>query len=234
LDTQLAVIFLLLQVSQALLAAPLNRPMELWLGRLAPQSAREELARPRYIYPKAVEDAPSALALAEAEQGRLLERLPALLDPLRPDGAGGGADPAASLALEGQISQFLEALLRQQPRGEALREAVRLRERLGLIIALRETLADFTAALAGPAPIPPPVAAMIEALHLLMEELHAMSDAESAAWIAEIAGDRGEMMRRLRCAAPAAANDPIFALTGLFERAVWLARRLALLQLERV
>lgn len=235
LDTQLAVIFLLLQAGQAMLAAPLNRPMERWLSWLAPPSPREALARPRFIYPKALEDAPSALVLAEAEQGRLLERMPGLLDRVRPDSCGGaGQDAAASAALEAQISQFLAALLRREPAPQALREAVRLRERLGLLVSLRETLADFVAAQGGGAPTPEAVTAMTEALHLLMEELRDMRDAEAAGWIVEIAADRGEMMARLRRAAAGAPSERIFLLTGLFERAVWLARRLALLEAERV
>lgn len=237
-DTQLAVIFLMLQLGQAVLAAPLNRPMERWLARLAPPSAGEALARPRYISPAALEDAPSALTLAEAEQARLLERLPGLLDPVRPEaGAGPGPDrldPEASAALEAEIHQFLTALLRREPAPAALREAVRLRERLGLLASLRETLVDFVAAQSGTAPTPGPISAMGEALHLLMEELREMQGAEAARWIIGMTADRGEMMAGLRRAAAGAPSERIFLLTGLFERAVWLARRLALLEAERV
>lgn len=233
-DLQLAVIFLLLQISVALLVAPLNRPMERWLSRLAPPSAREALARPRYLYARAVEDPPSALALAEAEQGRLLERLPTILDPVRAEAAAGPSDAVATAALEAAIGRFLSALLRQELSDDVLREAVRLRERLGLITTLRHTLEDFVTALAEVTPIPGPVAAMIEALHLITEELHAMRDAEAAAWIVEIAADRGEMMRGLRRNAAGTTDERLFLLTGLFERSVWLARRLALLEAERV
>ena len=234
-DTQLAVIFLLLQLGQAVLAAPLNRPAERWLTRLAPPSAGEALARPRHISPAALEDATSALTLAEAEQARLLERLPGLLDPVRPEAGGGpGPDSAASAALEAEIRQFLAALLRRDPAPEALREAVRLRERLGLLASLRETLVEFVAAQSGTDPIPGPITAMGEALHLLMEELREMRGAEAARWLIGMTADRGEMMAGLRRAAAGAPSERIFLLTGLFERAVWLARRLALLEAERV
>jgi hypothetical protein len=197
-------------------------------------SAREERARPRFIYPQAVADPPSALVLAEAEQTRLLERLPGLLDPVRAEGAGTLGEAQGGAVLEERISQFLVALLRRELAPEALREAMRLRERLGLIITLRETLSEFVAALAEVTPLPPALAAMVEGLHLLMEEVQAMRDAEAAAWVARIAADRGEMMHRLRSGAAGTADESLFLLTGLFERAVWLARRLALLEAERV
>jgi len=233
-DLQAALLFLILQTSQAVLAAPFNRPMEPWLARLAPARAREERARPRFIYPQAVADPPSALVLAEAEQTRLLERLPGLLDPVRAEGAGTLGEAQGGAVLEERISQFLVALLRRELAPEALREAMRLRERLGLIITLRETLSEFVAALAEVTPLPPALAAMVEGLHLLMEEVQAMRDAEAAAWVARIAADRGEMMHRLRSGAAGTADESLFLLTGLFERAVWLARRLALLEAERV
>lgn len=111
---------------------------------------------------------------------------------------------------------------------------MRLQARLGLAMALRETLGEFVATVGAAQALPGAVSAMIEALHLLMEELHELHDAQGALWIGEIAGDRGEMMQRLRRQFAGAPDERLFALTGLFERAVWMARRLALLELERV
>lgn len=232
--TQLAIIFLVLQLGMALLAAPCNGAAERFLGRWAPPHASEALARPRYLYPLALEDAASALTLVEAEQRRLLERLPGVLEAVRPESGGAAADMAASAALEREIGAFIAALLRQELTPDVLREAVRLQARLGLAVALRETLGEFVATLCAAGQTPSAVSAMVEALHLLMEELHEMQGAEAAGWITEIASDRGEMMQRLRRQWAGAADERLFAVTGLFERAAWLARRLALLEAERV
>ena len=42
------------------------------------------------------------------------------------------------------------------------------------------------------------------------------------------------MMQRLRRHAVGTADETLFALTSQLERAVWLVRRLALLEMERV
>ncbi|WP_424812610.1 Na/Pi symporter [Roseococcus sp. YIM B11640] len=236
-DLQLALIFLLLQVVTALLAAPLHQPLERLLGRLAPESAVEADSRPRFLYPQAIEDAPSALALVAAEQGRLHDRIPRMLDPVRAEPDGGDAViVAASAALEQEIARFIAALLAREMPAEALADAVRLQARLGLLATLRETVSDFVAegsALPDPQVLRP-FAAMAEALHMLVSELRDLDGPESASWLAELASDRGEMMQRLRRQALGLAQERLFALTGLFERGVWLVRRLALLETEQV
>ncbi len=237
LDTQLALVFLLLQLVTALLAAPFHRPIERLLERLAPASEDEAQSRPRYLYPQALEDAPSALELVVAEQRRLTERLPHLLDPVREDTEGGApASEAASAALEKEIADFITALLSREMPAEALRDAVRLQARLGLLTALRETLTEYVTTAQGllDAGMIRPVGAMAEAMHVLLEELREMEDPAAATWLADLASDRGEMMQRLRRQAAGVTQERFFALTGQFERAVWLIRRLALLEAENV
>lgn len=234
--TQLALVFLALQLGVALLVAPLHRPLEGWLARLAPPSAREMEARPRYLYPQALDDAPSALLLVSAEQKRLANRLPLQLDPVREESEGSVAHDEASAALEGDIARFLSNLLARELSADSLRDALRLQARLGLLLALRETLGEYVAvAVALPdATVIRPLSAMTEALHLLLEELREMEDAAAASWLVDLAADRGEMMQRLRRRAAGAADENLFLLSGLFERAVWLVRRLALLELDSV
>jgi phosphate:Na+ symporter len=237
LDTQLALVFLLLQLVTALLATPLHRPLERLLERMAPATEDEGHAQPRYLYPQALEDAPSALELVVAEQRRLAERLPHLLAPVReePDG-GAPVASAASAALEQEIARFIAALLSREMPSEALRDAVRLQARLGLLTALRETIVEYVGTAQGLLDVGMvrPVASMAEAMHVLLEELREMEDPGAAAWLAELASDRGEMMQRLRRQAAGVTQERFFALTGQFERGVWLVRRLALLEAEQV
>lgn len=233
LDTQLALVFLLLQLITALLSTPFHKPLERLLERWAPSSEGEIQSRPRYLYPQALEDASSALELVVAEQRRLAERLPHLLDPVREDAEGGTpVSTAAMAALEAEIARFIAALLAREMSAEALHDAVRLQARLGLLTALRETVGEYVATAQGLVEegMAGPVSAMAESLHLLLEELQEIGDEAAADWLAELASDRGDMMQRLRRQMAGAAQERFFALTGLFERAVWLIRRLALLE----
>lgn len=231
---QLALLFLVLQLGMALLALPLEAPATRWLERLAPDAPEEEAGRPRFLHAQALTDAGSALALLRAEQARLLERLPALLDPLREEGGGGTRATAGSVRLEAEIRRYLATLLARELAPEALAGAVRLQARLADVAALREALEEFVAlAMVGrEGALGAQVAAMAEALHLLLEELRDLSDPEAAGWLVELAADRGEMMQRLRRALAGVAQEDAFLLTGLFERMVWLIRRLALLERE--
>jgi phosphate:Na+ symporter len=234
-DTRLAFIFLLLQFVTALLMAPFHNPLERLLERLAPASEDETQSRPRYLYPQALDDAPSALQLVAAEQQVLIGRLPHILDPVRDDREGStNVSIAAMATLEIEIGRFTTELLARAIPSDSLQEAIRLQARLGLMTALRETLDDYVNTvqeLAGPTPAGS-VAAMSEALHLLLEELRQIGKDSTGEWLAELAADRGEMMQQLRRQAAGAGQERFVVLTGLFERAVWLIRRLALLETD--
>jgi phosphate:Na+ symporter len=235
LDTQLALVFLFLQLFTALLMAPFHGLLERLLERWAPASEHETQARPRYLYPQALEDAPSALELVAAEQRQLADRLPHILGPVREDIDGGiTISTVAMAALEAEIGRFITALLAREMPGDTLQETVRLQARLGLLTALRETLGEYVSTAQGlmDIEIARPVSSMSEALHLLLEELREIKNHSEARWLADLASDRGEMMQELRRQGAGTGQERFVAMTGLFERAVWLIRRLALLETE--
>lgn len=225
-DTRLALLFLLLQVLPAALAAPLHRPVQRLLERFVPATQAEEWGRPRHLYPAALEDATSAVAVVLAEQERLIRRLPPLMDGLRAEGPGGDGAIAGSPALETEIGRFLEQLLARPIGTEALEAVLHARARLELLRDLREAVVGFAGAAA---PLGEAARPMGEALHMLLEELAAAEDAEAHRWLAALAGDRGELMQRMRRSALAGEREAMMRATPLFERAVWLVRRLALL-----
>ncbi|MBE9603593.1 Na/Pi cotransporter family protein [Acetobacteraceae bacterium H6797] len=236
-------LFLLLQLGTALALMPLEPMIARWLARLTPARGAEALSRPAYLYDRAVEDPPTALTLVEREQARLFLRLPAMLDeprgerpsfPLpRPD------LEAASKALEAEISHFLTALLASGAGQDSLERLVSLEARMQLLAQLRETVGEFAA-------VPRPrrseaddraltaLAAMTEALHLLLEEIAQVAEAGAGdlGTLQSLTEDRGEMMeglrRRLLRSEPGldqGMRDALFRSTSLFERAVWLIRR---------
>lgn len=224
--TRLALLFLALQLLPALLAAPLHVPLQALLDRWVRASPAEEWGRPRHVFPAAAEDPPSALPLVAADQARLLRRLPPLLNPLRGEGAPPAGAVGASPALEAELMRFLDGLLARPLAAETLDGVLHARERLALLADLREAVSAFAGAAA---PLGEASRPMAEALHLLLEELRDAADAEARGWILRLAEDRGEMMRRIRRAAAPDGREALLAATALFERAVWLVRRLALL-----
>jgi hypothetical protein len=91
---------------------------------------------------------------------------------------------------------------------------------------LRVVVSEFAA---GAAPIP----SLTEALHLLLEQLAEAQDGDDIAMLLTLSEDRGPMMRRIREArAGEAPPDLLRQATANFERAVWLARSLLLIDQE--
>jgi hypothetical protein len=114
----------------------------------------------------------------------------------------------------------------QRPIGDEVQRAVVLaRARLRLLRDLRESVAEFAAIATL---LPMEAGPMIESLHLLLSELVDARDAEAQAWLIELAADRGEMMQQVRRRAVSVRQEEMFALTAIFERAVWLTRRFVL------
>jgi len=111
-------------------------------------------------------------------------------------------------------------------------EAVRLAARNRVLRDLRVIVMEFGATAeqaAGAAPIPQ----LTEALHLLLEQLAEAQDAEDIAMLLALSEDRGPMMRRIREArAGETPPDLLRQATTSFERAVWLARNLLLIDQE--
>lgn len=231
-DTRLAVLFLLLQVVPAFIATSMVRPIGRLLEWLVPPTRAEDLARPAHLYPAALDDAASALTLVAADQDRLVQRLPAMLDA--PHGEATADHPVpvaevstASAKLEVEIGNFLDELMQRPMGNEAQRAAVQAKARLRLLRDLRETVAEFvvTATL-----LPAEAGPMLESLHLLLTELAEASEAEDQACLVELAADRGEMMQQFRRRATSIRQEDIFTLTATFERALWLIRRLVLME----
>lgn len=242
-------LFLLLQLGTALALAPFGRPALALLARLCPPTPAEALSRPQYLYEQALDDAPTALDLVEREQQRLLERLPMLLDALREDGPRPTVSRrdllAAGAAVEAEVGRFLADLLERGCARESLERAVALENRNALLGSLRETVGEFADALetaratGSAAALTPVLERLAEALHLLLTELDEAAHAGGAAAasvLRDLTSDRSDMMdglrRRVARAEPSLAYDGqelLFRATSLFERAVWLIRRKALL-----
>ncbi len=236
----IAVLFLLVQLGGCAALLPFGRALAGLVARWSPATRAEEMGRPRFLFRRAVDDPLSALDLVVRENERLQARLPSLLDPVRdgapPGGPSRDAVMAGSAALEAEIARFLSGLLGRGAVPEAVARAVQLESRLDDLRTLRETLSGFGDVLLevrdpGVHQVTRPLA---ESLHFLLQQVCDAAGPEDLALVQDLSADRGEMMEALRRQATAAgsglayaAQDQLFRATTLFERAVWLVRRLA-------
>ncbi|QRG08565.1 Na/Pi cotransporter family protein [Xanthobacter dioxanivorans] len=234
-----SVLFLLLQVAGALPVALLRGTAEAIAMRLSPPTVEDDAARPRFIDAQARQDPATALDLAERETLRLLHQLPLLLPDL--DGAEAGDAQVrlgtwrggASVALA--VDHFLADLIAHGMPRESLRIALHHQSLLETVRTLQDTLHDFTEVIEGFEDVPPLGFNLSEALRAIVLSLADAAGAEAADLdiIITLAGDRSELLNRIRrqLAASALGSDVdtrqlLFA-TSLFERAVWLVRRIA-------
>lgn len=240
---QVALIFLVVQLAGAALVMPLQRPLLGVFAKLAPPAPEESLSRPRYLYEQALEDAATALDLAEREERQLLARLPALLPA---EGVGSsmpqGAAPAlaASIELAQEIDRLLEELLRRGADDESIHAIMNLKSRNRLAIDLCEALRELLPLLdqvRGAATVLSLPQLLVEASHALLMCLHdAMRDRDplDLELLREMTGDRAELMEgvrrdllRQRSGLDQEDRESLFTATNLFERLVWLVRRYA-------
>lgn len=221
---QVALVFLAVQVSGAVLGSLFQNPLERLCARVSPVSPHEELARPRFIYEQALEDPESALVLAEREQRALLGRFPALL-PVE-----GGQTPSppeakrtleASRSLSGEIDHFLTDLLERNLGGQALETAMTLQNRNMLLSGLCDTLESFLTALeplvaperygspSGPGTTPPAeedkgvglADTLVEVAHLMLVTVHdllAEGDPMDRSLLHSMTSDHSETMEGIR------------------------------------
>jgi phosphate:Na+ symporter len=235
---QIALLFMLAQVAGALATSLVTRPVAGLLRRLLPLGAAQTLAQPAFLLGAALTDPPVALDLAMRELARLSARLPLLLDRVRAE-PDGGSPPAAALsqagtALAEAIKTYLTRLLDHHPRREEVAAALLLQAAAGNAGALHEALAELAAA-APDAATMPTSSRLIEALHALMcvvaDHAETLGD-DDPEFVLRLLGDRDELMEELRQRlttageATPAVQDALFRMTILFERVVWLGRRL--------
>jgi phosphate:Na+ symporter len=237
-QTQLAIIFIIAQIIGALVASMTMKPVEALIHRLTPQSPAEVLSKPVFLLREALSDPSAALDLAIRELARLTVRLPLLLDHVRAEPDMTTPAPAtlrtASATLAGTVKSYLTTLLDNQPGRTELATALLLEDATGNITSLNEAMAELVSTIPQAANLPT-TGSLIEALHaLLMMVADYTEDLNDPEMVLHLLGDRDQLMEDLRkrlsassSAAPA-MQDAVFRMTILFERVVWLARRLVI------
>nr|WP_294525155.1 Na/Pi symporter [uncultured Rhodopila sp.] len=231
---QLAFIYLACQVAALAGYFVLARPIRRLLTAVAPPLPAESLAVPQFIYDAAVGDADIALTLAEKEQARVSGQLALTLEDPDPATASG----IERLTLE--IDRFLSNIAVSAedtaalPRTEIDR-LVNLRARNEVLRLLHDTV--FQLGLARGKMPPGETAALADALTqglgavlMCADDAAREPEAETIELVRQISSDRSTVVDAMRRRLVKAANqESVYRTTSLFERAVWLVQRYAVL-----
>lgn len=237
-EAQIAIVFTVAQIFGSIVTSLVANPVEAFIRRMSPQSPAEALSQPAFLLREALNDPAAALDLVIREIGRLGARLPQMLDHVRAESDLTTPPPAtlqtASLALSGTVKSYLTALLDNQPGRSELATALLLEDAAGNVISLYDTMAELVATV--------PQAAKLQTTGSLIEALHALltmvaeyaEDLDDPEMVLDLLGDRDQLMDELRqrlsasASAAPAMQDAVFRMTILFERVVWLARRVVI------
>jgi phosphate:Na+ symporter len=250
LSRRLVVIYMLVQLVSDLASRALLPLMLRQLERWAPPSLQEDMSRPRYVHDEALEEAETALLLADKEQKRLLAGLPNYLHELRSE-ASAGPGTAVAMPSAGQrqqaeaevlrlCDQFLTELVDRHRNRAVLERSMVLRDRNRLLAQLQESLLELHGAAGqaqGAEAVQQLLDQLVESLHMMLETLAEAAESaepEDLALLRALTHDRSELMdsirRRLQASAiDASLQQAVFTATSVFERCVWLLRRYVLL-----
>ncbi|MFG1287537.1 Na/Pi symporter [Xanthobacter versatilis] len=236
-SASLSLLFLALQVAGAVPVSFARGVTEAIAARLSPPTMEDGASKPRFIHERALGDFATALDLAEQEIMRLVKLLPTLLPDLDQQDQGGPAERLAlwrgANAIGVAIEQFLSDLIaRGVPRG-SLETALHLQALVETVRTLQDTLHAFTEVVEGFADLPPLGFNLSESLRTIILSLADATDgdAEDLDLIITLAGDRSDLLSRIRRQLAASALGTgedarqLLLATSLFERGVWLVRR---------
>ncbi|MBU0724609.1 MAG: Na/Pi symporter [Alphaproteobacteria bacterium] len=245
--TQIAVLYLLLQIAAYLVLLPFEAQLLRLLARLAPATAHETLSRPRFISDECLKEPATGMDLASREQDWQVEMLPAYLSRLRDEKDEHLPDlPAeplrdANAAVMQELSILLRGFVEAGLPPDMVEGVVLLQNRQELVRALQDNVFQFATHIRGSRASQPDhemIGNLVEALHLTLTLLpSALSgDEYDRSALMLMTSDKSEMMegiRRslLRSPTPISPllQDALFTATTLYERIIWLVRRMVIL-----
>ncbi len=232
---QLALVYLACQMAALAAYALLAVPVRQLVAALAPRLEAENLARPQFIYDAAVGDADIALILAEKEQARVAARLAPALEEIDEVVA------ASIVRLCRDIGGFLTSIASSNDGGAAalsrtvLDWLANLQARNEALRSLHETVLQIARTRVG---LPPGAAADLAnalsqglgAVLMCVDDAARSGETDDIALLKQLSSDRSSVVDALRRRLIQTDNqDVVHSLTSLFERAVWLVQRYALL-----
>ena len=242
LPLQTSFIYLLFQIAFAAIVLLFSKALIRLITRLSPPSHEELLSKPLYLFEEANEEPSTAVAVANLEYQRLLTELPHYLDDLRAELGEStnhlsvDARHEASSHLARQIDEFLDDTLQRNAGMDAapiFTARTHLRTLVNLQIALSELHSELVK-------IPDTEEAqfksqLIEGLHALLgfaSEAVIENSPEAYELLHRLTADRSGLIDRVRSklldgVSALHGRDALLSAILIFERIVWLLRRLA-------
>ena len=200
---QLALVFIVISLVLVVIMLAIMGPTVRWCERLWPPIHEEELSTPKFIHDRALSDGETSLTLADLEQRRVLAHLSRYFDTVR---EGTVLEPvrAATGQLLAGIEDFLAAIGEHHPMygvegGSSIatrQKLIRwLEEQVG---ALCEVLKELPDATSRAATLRTSICEGVDAVLLSMVHALETGDEEMWTYTRALAGDRSDLMRRLR------------------------------------
>jgi phosphate:Na+ symporter len=233
---QISVIYLVLQISGALVVGLFQEKIITQLSKLFPEKEEDSLAKPKYIYPEAIDDPDIAISLIKKEQERLVSSLSHYLDPLRNLSANFMSTAArneANMLLANEIKHFIDEIS-QHELGKEMSAVLELQSHNEAIISLLGSLNSFSTTVSETENFKDGLSgSIIESLHLiltLMEET--TSSHENVDFLLELTSDKSQLMDTIRNTLLAesggnlATRKSLFVSTRVYERILWQIRQI--------
>lgn len=250
-DTGMATVAVVIAVNALtpLVLTVLSGPYLALCARLSPPLPAEELGHPRYLHNEVTDSPHTTLLLAEKEQLRLFERLPAYSAALKGEIEGKTAPPPAAYheafgLVAGVIERAQAVLMTREMSGEDTEWLLGQQKRQEVLHQLDDACFElWESAHALEPELHPMRARIVEELDLLLdvaEDAMQTSNPEDFRIIEEKTRDCGARMEAMRkdYLATHDHHSPeershVLALTSIYERAAWAIRRLATLLEQR-
>lgn len=249
LELQLALIYLVYNLTMATLFSLVLTPYQRLLERRWPPAREEDLAKVEYLQDHALADPETAIDLVVKEQQRLVSRFPDFMDYARDEAAPAiDFDTAhqAFAAVAAEIDEFLTGLVNKDTRPETSARLLNVVNRQTLIDGVETNLGSLIATVQA-ADYSQELQALVgnfieglDAILLSARDAFETLDPDDVDLLVDITGDRGQLMERLRAtylssegALDLRDKSALFYITTLFERTVWLLNRLAHLLREK-
>ena len=244
-DRQMAFVFLIFNLTIALLFTVLQPVILRWLEWWLPADAQDDLSKPQFLYDQALNEPATALDLIAKEQLRLTRRLRAYADAMRtmkgsPARARALLVHGPFITVVGRIEHFQHDLVNRQLGPDETERLTKLQNRLNLTVYLEDSLRTLTLATES-VPLDSRlggiVSSFVEALDfVLLTLIDALEGdgGESVEVLIQITEDRGDLMERIRQDYLAdqgevspADRAVLLQATSVFERVIWMTQRLA-------
>ena len=233
---QISVIYLVLQISGALVVGLFQKKIISLLSKLFPEKEEDSLAKPKYIYPEAIDDPDIAISLIKKEQDRLVSSLSLYLEPLRdpsPNCMPIAVRNEANMSLANEIKHFIDEIS-QHEIGKEMSAVLELQSHNEAIISLLGSLHSFTATVSETENFKDGLSgSIIESLHLILTLMEETSSShENDEFLLELTSDKSQLMDTIRNTLIAesggniATRKSLFVSTRVYERILWQLRQM--------